>query len=43
VRVTVAGKPKDAEGPLRAAGVRSFLFLGSDVVGALEALIGGGS
>jgi len=43
VRVAVAGKPKDAEGPLRAAGVRSFLFLGGDVVSALEALIGGGS
>jgi methylmalonyl-CoA mutase len=43
VRVAVAGTPKDAEGPLRAAGVASFLFVGGDVVSALEALIGGGS
>ena len=36
----VAGRPGDAEARYRAAGVTDFIFMGSNVVETLEALLG---
>lgn len=41
VKVAIAGKPREAEAALKAAGARAFLFVGGDIALALSLLIGG--